>query len=143
MSILPIETINAYRKNLDMIIEIYGIACDIFIPKNTEVREKLDIYNESPDLKFEDPIPTKIWIEWNPTMKRLRNLGVFTDDENLPIIAFVRADHMIKRNAYFKLNLNYDVGENQAEEFEFVDRLVRKAYDATIIEAWKIAPRRA
>ncbi len=142
MSILPIETISSYRKNLDMIIEIYGVPCQIFIPKNTEAREKLDIYSEAPALKFEDPVETKIWIEWNPTMKRLRNLGVFTDDENLPIIAFIRSDHMIKRNSYFSLNMNFDVGADQAEEFEFVDRLVRKAYDATVVEAWKIAPRR-
>lgn len=142
MSIFPIETINAYKRNLDMVIEIYGVPCELFIPKNIDAREKLSLYQEAAEIVFEDGIETKVWIEWNPDTKRLRNLGIHVEDE-LPIIAFLRSDHDVQRNSYFKLLLAFGTGAEQNEEFELVDCVMKKAYNVSVVEAWKIAPRRA
>jgi hypothetical protein len=142
MSVLPIETINAYIANLDMVIEIYGVPCMIFIPKNIDAREKLSLYQEGVSPQFDDGVETKVWIEWNPDMKKLRNMGIHVEGE-LPILAFFRRDHDVQRNSYFKLLLSFGTGANQEEEFELVDCVLKKVYNSSVVEAWKIVPRRA
>lgn len=141
MSLLPMDTIRAYRKNIDVTIQTYGIPCILYIPKNIEQQRELDIYHEEPDTQYYDSFETKTFIEWNPSTKRLRNLGIFVEDE-IPIVAWFRIDHMLKRGSYIKIMMNYDVSDNQFEEFELVDQLIRNAYDSTVVEAWRIAPRR-
>lgn len=141
MSLLPIETINAYRKNVDTLIEMYGMDCVLHVAKNVEQRDRSQIYAEQPGLQYHDPIDTKVWIVWNPNMKWLRNMGIFTEEE-LPIVGFARSDHQITRLSYVKINMGYAIGDNQTEEFEFVDHVVKKAYDAVVVAAWKLAPRR-
>jgi hypothetical protein len=141
MSLLPIETIRAIQKNVDMVIEIYGMPCTLFIVKNAEASEQLSVQQEFPDYQFQPPIDTKIWVVFNPETKWLRNMGIFTED-GLPIIAFARSDHNIKRNSYFKINVNYAVGQDQSDEFEFVDHIAQKMYTSPIITPWKVAPRR-
>lgn len=141
MSLIPIDTVQAYRRNTDMLITIYGIPCELYIPTNVEQRERLDVYEESPNLQYNPPVESRVFIEWKPSSKRLRSLGVFVEDE-LPVIAWLRGDYVINRNSYMRITINYGVGENQDEEYELVDRLVKNAYDASIVECWRIAPRR-
>lgn len=141
MSLLPIDTIEALRTNINMVIDLYGFDAVLYVPQNREFQEKLDIYAESPDPNFSDPANVKTFIEWKPSTKRLRNLGIFVEGE-LPIIAWIRGDLSIGRNSYLKIPLNYSMGKDNEEYFELVDQVVRNAYNATIVEAWKIVPYR-
>jgi len=145
MSLLPLETINVFRDTVDKIIDIYGFEVELYIPEpaTVEQRESLDVYMEKPDDKehYKAPIVTKVFIEWQPDIKRLRRLGIFTED-NLPIVCWLKNIPEITRNAYIRVPIQYQKNEWGSDEFELVDCLVKNTYNAVVVTAWSIAPRR-
>lgn len=147
MSLLPPETIDVFRDTIDKIIDIYGFDVTLYIPEPATVQqaEGLDIYMEKPDVKdhMRPSIKTKVFIEWKPEMKRLRRLGIFTEDE-LPIIAWFKnlSLDQLTRNSYIRIPINYTKGEWGTDEFELVDCVVRNTYNAIVVQCWQISPRR-
>lgn len=146
MSLLPQETIDVYRDTIDRVIEIYGFDVELYVPQSSSVeqREGLDIYMEKPDdgkEHFMSPIKTQCFIEWKPEMKRLRRLGIFTEDE-LPIISWFKNIPELTRNSYIRIPINYQKGEWGTDEFELIDCLLRNTYNAIVVQAWSLAPRR-
>ena len=145
MSLLPLEVIDVYRDTIDRVIEIYGFDCDVYIPKpeTLEQAEGLDIYAEKPDTKDHtyDARKSKVFIEWKPDQKRLRRLGVFTED-SLPIVAWFKGTDGLVRNSWIKIDLNLARDQWATDEFELVDCVVKNTYNASVVQAWIIAPRR-
>jgi hypothetical protein len=147
MGLLPMQTVNSFRKISNIMVKTYGFDCKLYIPKVQviEQRETLDIYQESPDLvkeKFEEPIDTKVFVLWKPDNKTLRSFGIFVE-ESLPIVAwFLNNINRLQRDSFIKVPLNTVQGGWATDEFQLVDKLVKNMYNATVIEAWSIAPRR-
>jgi len=147
MSLLPLEAIAVYRKTFAEMIEVYGFEVELFIPKPEVIaqQESLDVYAEKPDIKgdekFQPGIIIKTFVEWKPDTKRLRRLGIYTED-NLPIVAWFKHSDGVVRNSYIKIPINYQKGEWGTDEFELVDCLIRNVLNAVVIQAWSIAPRR-
>lgn len=146
MSLLPIEVVNVYRNTMDVVVETYGFECSLYIPKVNIIqqREALDVYSEKPDLEnmaFEEPIRTNVFVEWKADNKRLRRLGIITED-NVPLIGWFKWMPTLTRNSYIRMDMNYIQGEWGTDEFELVDEVVQNMYNAVIIVGWKLAPRR-
>ena len=144
--LLSPQAINTIRGLVDMTIDHLGFDCDLYIPKPQVIpqRETLDVYMEKPaleDEKFEAPIKTRTFIEWKPDTKRLRNLGIFTE-ENLPILAWFKGLTNLTRNAWIRIELGKDATTFSTDEFELVDCVVKHMYNAVVVQAWLIAPRR-
>lgn len=146
MSLLPLQTIKTIRKLNDMTVDHFGFDCDLYMPKPQVIkqREGLDVYQETPELdkeKYQAPIKTKVFVEWKPDVKRLRNLGIFTE-ENLPILAWFKNIEGLQRDCFIKVSLNDMEGVWSTDEFTLVDRVVKHMYDAAAVEGWLLAPRR-
>jgi len=150
--ILPLDVIRGYRATINMTIDIYGFDVKLYIPQNIPHSDK-SIYREN-TLVYGDPINTKTFIEWKPTMKRLRGMGIFVDDaENLPIIAWLKGNEILdtlQRNCLMAVPINHVSCENEdfvevneETDFELVDCLIKNTYNATVVQCWKIAPSRA
>jgi len=144
-NILPIETIEVYRSIVDNMIDIYGFEVALYLPKRFTVdqQESLDIYAEKPDDSghYLEPRSVDVFIEWKPDMKRLRRLGIFTED-TLPIVAWFKNKPELTRKAYIRVPINYQSGEWGTDEFELIDCLIKNTYNAVVVQCWNIAPRR-
>jgi len=143
MSLMGPQLIETFRKQVDTMVDVYGFYCDLFIIKNYEQQEKLDIYDEKPEVKYENPIKTKVFIEWKPDIKRLRRLGIYTE-EVIPLVAWFKFTSIpeLKRGSYIRIEYNYIKGEWGTDEFELVDSFVQNSYNAVIVQGWSLAPRR-
>lgn len=140
-NLLPIETINTIRNTINNVITIYGFDAKLYTAENPTHQEDSDVYMESPDISYKYPEDVEVFIEWAPTAKKLRGLGVFVEDE-IPVICWLRGDLDITRNSYLKIPINYSMSEVQEDEFELVDQLAKHMYDSVVVQCWKIVPRR-
>ena len=149
--IIPRRTIDALRVFRDVSLDNYGIDCDIYIPNNVGTVEDYDIYAKPADYEYTHYTGT-VWIEWSPNIHRLRNIGIFTEDQ-LPILARMprkaTADDAVIRNidvirrSYIKIDMEFIPDSvEKAEEFEVVDILLGQAHDAAVNPMHIIAPRR-
>jgi hypothetical protein len=143
--LLPLETIDTFRETINVVIDVYGFPCELYIPKVEAIdqQETLDIYSEKPDLKDHpmNPLITNVFIEWKPDQKKLRKMGVFVED-SLPIIAWFKGITELTRQSWFKIDINKARDDWGTDEFELVDQIVKNMYNATVVQAWLIAPRR-
>lgn len=148
---IPRATIDVLRNFVDVSLDNFGFDCDLYIPTNMEALEELDIYVEPPDIEWTH-YTAQIFIEWKPSMYRLKKLGIFVEGE-LPIIVYlpnqctndsgVEVDVDIQRSSYVKVSLEYIPSDfNKYTEFELVDLIVKHAHDAVIVKAYKAVPRR-
>lgn len=158
---IPQESIDALRTFNDVSVENFGIDCDLYIPKTTELNqiETYDIYGETGDVSDVDAsytynhYSTKIWIEWSPNARRLRKFGIFTEDE-IPILArfkesvtndegdAVNVDIGLK--SYVKVAFQFVPGNySDTDEFEIVDILLGAMHDAMVSKIYRLTPRRA
>ena len=84
----PRESIDVLRDYVDIALDAIGIDCTLFIPNaaSYNTAEKLDIFATPADLNF-DSYSAKVFIHWNPSMYKLKKLGLFTED-SLPILVW-------------------------------------------------------
>jgi len=154
---IPRETIDALRLQVDVTLDNYGIQCDLYIPtvaSYNEFEEK-DAYATPEDLEY-TRYQCLVFIEWGASVYRLKKLGLYTEGM-LPIVARFgnRAtvvsgseagevvDVDICKNSYFTIEPEY-IPNNYvgAESFELVDEAIRGMHDAVIVKAFSITPRR-
>ncbi len=148
---VPRRTIDALRKQVDMSIELWGIDCELYVPTNIEDVESLDIYVGPSDMEY-DKYTTKVFIQWSPSTYRLKNLGVFVENElaiivRLPSQCYDKdstlVDVDIFKGSYLRIPLEYVPSNLQKySEFELVDQVISKMHDAAVVKAWKAVPRR-
>lgn len=88
MSILiPRETIDALRNNVNVAMDIIGIDCTLYIPATASFYEaqKLDVFSTPQDLDY-FAFSSKVFITWTPSTYMLKKLGLFVEGQ-LPIVA--------------------------------------------------------
>jgi len=85
--LIPLHTVDALRDNVDVVLDMYGIDCNLLIPTPTSFleAEKLDAYMTPGDLSYV-LYTAKVFIDVQPDIKRLRKLGLYTEG-SLPIVA--------------------------------------------------------
>jgi hypothetical protein len=155
--ILPRETIDVLRNNIDVILGIVGINCTIYIPTTASLNsnEGNDIFEQPSDLTFVS-YSGNCFIVWNPSKYRLRKLGIFTEDE-LPMIIWLpnkatalegdqagsEVDIDIIQRSYIRVNPEF-IPDNTTDvtEYELVDLRVRNFHDKVVVKAYKGVPRR-
>jgi hypothetical protein len=148
---IPQQTVDVLRDQLNVSVDNYGINCDLYIPSNVASIERKDVYSKPTDYEY-DHYTTLIWIEWSPTMRRLRALGLFAENE-LPIIARFKTeayadDHTIRQvdvlvGSYVRIPVQFVPGKySKTDEFEIVDLLTGPFHDAVVSKVYKLAPRR-
>ena len=148
---IPRESIDAFRNFNDVSLDNYGFDVDLYVPTNLKDMESSDIYREPEDYEF-DHYTAKIFIQWNPSVYRLKQLGIYVENELALIVRLpnqclndsdVEVDVDILKGSYVKVALKYIPGNLQKySEFELVDQIIKHAHDAVIIKAWKAVPRR-
>ncbi len=148
---IPRESIDVLREFNDIALDSFGFDVDLYVPTNLKAIEKADIYAEPEDFEY-DHYTAKIFIQWSPSVYRLKQLGVYVENELALIVRLpnqclndnnVEVDVDILKGSYVKVALEYIPGNLQKySEFELVDQLIKKAHDAVIIKAWKAVPRR-
>jgi hypothetical protein len=148
---IPQAAIDTFRQHQNVSVDNYGISCDLYIPSNLEDLEEKDIYVVPTDHTFIH-YTTLVWVEWSPTTRRLRDLGIFVEGE-LPILARFKTEGQaddgtiqsvdVLVNSYIKVPLQYVPDKfEKTDEFEIVDLLTGPFHDATLTAIYKLAPKR-
>lgn len=154
---IPRETIDALRKQVNVSLDNFGVDCDLYIPNNLSDTETFDIYQTPSDYTF-DHYTSKVFINWNPNIYRLKAKGLYTEGE-LPIMVHFPYEAVddegatieveILRHSYFSIEPEFvpddfegSSGHVGLEEFELVDVVADKFHDAVIVKSWKAVPRR-
>ena len=138
---IPQETINVLRQYTNLAVDTYGYDCTLYIPNNLNTIENYDVYVKPSDFAYKT-YNTSVFIEWSPDVKRLRKIGVFTEDE-IPMIAWFKNLPDVVRGSYFKINVQHIPGKTvEEDEFEIVDELIKGMGDMVALYGYKIAPKR-
>ncbi|MHA1692959.1 MAG: hypothetical protein ACTSU7_15145 [Candidatus Heimdallarchaeaceae archaeon] len=148
---IPRRSIDIFRNFVDVSLDNYGFDVDLYIPTNKEALETLDIYSEPSDFEF-NHYTTQVFVEWRPSIYRLKNLGIYVEDE-LPIIVYlpnqctndsgIEVDVDILRNSYIKVPLEYIPNNfDKYTEFELTTPVVKHMHDAVLVKSYKAVPKR-
>lgn len=156
---IPRRSIDAFRQQLDVTIDLYGIPCTLYIPTtaSSNVAERLDPYSTPADYTCLS-YAAQVFIEWSPGGKRLRKLGLLAEEE-APILSWfgrkataltgpdagteVEVDILL--HSWIALQPEFVPDEYVGEEeFELVDPIIPEnmIHDAVIGKGFKLAPRR-
>lgn len=127
------------RQNIDTIVGYMGTECWLYKIVTRVARDSLrSTFNTT----FDTPIRTKVAIEWNPEVRRLQSLGLYTDEgpgDVKPILAYFKFEDDPKQNDYIELDVEYSVGDILTNRFEVVDRKFHgKALEQHAV--WVLAP---
>lgn len=150
---IPRETIDALRHQVDISLDNFGIDCTLYIPDpdSYNAAEKLDVFATPNDYSYTE-YSAKVFIEWNPSTYRLKKLGVFVED-SIPILAWFgnkavnqadeKVDVDVILHSYFEISPEF-IPENQqvTQQFEIVNNIVKGLHDAVIRKGYVIVPRR-
>lgn len=139
---IPSETLAVLRDFNDVTIELYGIECDLYIPSNLDTVESLDVYATVDDMTYTEYEDEKVFIEWSPSISRLRKLGIFSEGMEIPMIAWFKNSPEVTINSYIKVPVGYIPDDIDTDEFDINDVLIKHMHDAVVVKAYKIAPRR-
>ena len=145
---IPDATVNTFRKNMDIMINIYGIDCTLYHPTNLEATEDLSIYNRTPaKLDYTDR-ETQVRIEWSANKARLKKLGVYSEDTT-PIVAWFKNSDKVLLDCYISLPIKYiplkgSITSNttKSQEFVLVNSISEGMDDSELLTGFVIAPRR-
>lgn len=148
---IPQSVVDVFRNNVNISVDNFGIDCDLYLLTNATTLEDEDIYKDPDDMEFTH-YTTKVWIEFNPNIYRLRKLGVHSEDE-LPIIARFKYEATsdagatstlnIIKGSYVKVAIQYIPSEYEGyDEFEVVDVFTGEMHDAILNRIYLLAPRR-
>lgn len=155
--LIPRRTIDAIRNVVDVALDVVGISCTLWIPTtgSHNTAETLDVWMEQDDLTY-TRYSTLVYVDWKPSTRKLRKLGLFTED-SLPILArfankltalegsntgqLLEVDIPIR--SYFQVAPEFVPNDyNDVEEFEIVDEVIDGIHDAVLTKLYLVAPRR-
>lgn len=148
---IPRNLIDALRQHHDISIDICGFECDLYIPTNMVDVEPLDAYVETEDYEYIHYMGM-VFIEWKPSVYRLKKLGIFVEGES-PLIVKVKrtaiddngetVDVDVIVGSYIKPPIEY-IPDNKVKlaTFDLTEMIIPKAHDAAIITSWKATARR-
>jgi len=156
-NMIPRSTIDVLRDYTDVILGAVGIDCTLYIPTTTSysMAEKLDVYATPEDYTYLS-YSAKVFVNWNPTVYRLKKLGLYVEDQ-LPIMVWfgnkatalegdsvgteVAIDVCLK--SYFQLIPEFIPEKYEGvEQFELVNVASKGFQDAIIRKVYSAVPRR-
>lgn len=154
---IPRETIDALRIQVNVSLDNYGIDSILYLPTSVSyvASEKKDVFAVPADLTY-TTYDCKVFIEWGVSVYRLKQLGLYTEDM-LPIVAWfpnvaigregseIGAEVAIDviRRSYFTVSPEFIPGNYVGSEaFEVVNPVVKGIHDAILVQGWSIVPRR-
>jgi hypothetical protein len=155
--LIPRETIDVLRNNVNVILDSIGIDCTVYVPTSSSLddNESLDIFEKPSDLTYLS-YSAMCFIVWNPSKYRMRKLGIYTEDE-IPMIIWLpnkatalegleagtKVDVDIVQRSYIRVNPEFIPNDTtDVTEYELVDLRVKGMHDAVLIRAFKGVPRR-
>lgn len=138
---IPQETINALRQFNNVTVDLYGINVKLLLATNMTQVDPLDVYAKPSDFVFSPYVDQKVFIEWNPNSKRLRKLGIFSEDET-PIIAWFKLEPVVTVGSYIEVETQYVPIQFDTDKFDIVDIFMKQMHDAELLRCVKLAPRR-
>lgn len=147
---IPGQLVKLLRQINNLSVDLYGIDCHLYVPKNSATVENSDAYGTPSDFSF-DEYDTKVYIEWTPNKSSLQKYGVYAE-ETLPIIAYFKNkiedvsgfehETPVHKRSWFTIPLEFLPEAYDTNKFEIVDVLIPKIHDAVALKAYKIAPKR-
>lgn len=156
---LPRGSIDVLRDYVDIALDAIGMDCTLYIPTNTTYieAEKLDVFAKPSDYSYSS-YSAKVFIQWNPSLYKLKKLGLFTEDV-LPILVWfgnkatvisvvdqtagdiISIDTCLK--SYFEIEPEFVPGNFEGvEQFEIVNVASKGMQDAVIRKIYSAVPRR-
>ena len=142
MSLLPIQTIETLRQHQNTIVDIYGFDCKLFIKENYK-HELNSIYNEDLAPNYKE-LDSKVFIKWAANTRELKKIGIFVEGD-IPIVAFFKNDlagYGLAGGSYIKIDINYAPDKWKTDKFEIIACLIQNMYNASVIKAYSIVPKR-
>jgi len=156
---LPRESIDVLRDYVDVALDAIGMDCTLYIPTNTSYSnaEKLDVFAKPSDYSYSS-YTAKVFIKWNPSLYKLKKLGLFTED-SLPILvhfgnkatvisvvgqtAGTEVSIDVSLRSYFEITPEF-IPANYVgvEQFELVNVASQGMQDALIRKLYSAVPRR-
>ena len=137
--------VQTLRRMNDVVVNLFGVDCTLHIPNNLDTEEKKDLDSDPSDLTF-DEYKTKVFLELSQDKKKLRKLGIYTEDD-APMLAWfkIRPEPVIR--SWFKIDFRYPTDNPfkdawDDDTFEIVDVIAKYMHDIEVIKLYKIAPRR-
>lgn len=154
---LPRESIDVLRGYVDIALDAVGMDCTLHIPTNTSYIEaaKLDVFAKPSDYVHLS-YSAKVFIQWNPSMYKLKKLGLFVED-SLPILVWFGNKAIslesgstgepeavdIGLKSYFEIEPEFIPGNFKGiEQFELVNVASKGMQDAVIRKIYSAVPRR-
>lgn len=143
-NILPSGLATSLRKQVDISIDAYGVECTLYILTNPNTIAAEDAYSEQADKIFKKYDNIKVWIDWSPNIIHLRKLGLYTENEPLPITARFKndIDSKIVIESYIKVDMQYMPDQYDEDEFEIINVYVGPIQNIQVVKQWLLAPRR-
>lgn len=157
---LPRETINELRNYVDTVLDAIGMDCTLYLPTDTtyDAAEKLDVFAKPSDYSYHS-YWAKVHIQWNPSLYKLKKLGLFTENQ-LPILVWfgnkatviddggvhiagevVNIDTCLR--GYFQITPEFIPANHVGvEQFEIVDIASKGMQDSIIRKIYSAVPRR-
>ena len=154
---IPRETIDALRHQVNVTLDNFGIDCHLFIPTTSSYNdgEEDGPFSVPGDLEYTE-YTTRVFIEWGASVYRLKKLGLFVEGM-LPLIAHFgtkatavsgseageEVDVDIFQRCYFTITPEFIPNDYEGiESFEIVNRAIPEMHDAAIRGTFSLAPRR-
>lgn len=154
---IPRSSIDILRTYVDLALDAIGMDCTLYIPTNASyaTAEKLDVFSKPSDYSYSG-YSAKVFIQWGPSIYKLKKLGLFTEDM-IPILVWfgnkataldgdnigelVSIDVTLK--SYFEMEPEYVPGNYEGvEQFEIVNVASKGMQDAIIRKIYSAVPRR-
>lgn len=154
---LPRASIDVLRSFVDIALDAIGMDCTLYIPTNVSyaAAEKLDIFSKPSDYVYAS-YSAKVFIQWGPSLYKLKKLGLFTED-TLPILVWfgnkgtaldgddvgTLIDMDVTLQSYFEIEPEFIPGNYEGvEQFEIVNVASKGMQDALIRKIYSAVPRR-
>lgn len=157
---IPRETINTLRDFVDVVLDAIGMDCTLYLPTDVtyNAAERLDVFAKPSDYSYHS-YSAKVHVHWNPSLYKLKKLGLFVEDQ-LPILVWfgnkatviddggahaagevVDIDNCLR--GYFGITPEF-IPANYVgvEEFEIVNIASKGMQDAVIRKIYSAVPRR-
>jgi len=158
---LPRRSIDVLRDYVDIALSAIGMDCTLYIPSDAiySTAEKFDVFAKPSDYEhLISKYSAKVFIQWNPSLYKLKKLGLFTED-SLPILVWfgnkattiavegqavgVQVAIDVSLKSYFEITPEFiPANYKGVEQFEIVNVASKGMQDCLIRKIYSAVPRR-
>jgi hypothetical protein len=141
-SILPKETVNAFRRSQNTILKSIGIEVTLYVPMNAMNLEGLEVFKTTEDRMYKK-FSVMAFINWSPNSAQLKKLNLFSE-EDLPILCHLPNDiaKEIQVDSYISVPIEHVPTNYTVTEFDIVNKKIPNMHDAVVFPVYLLAPRR-